>query len=152
MKFVLPNMSARLPTAHAGGSAQRHSLLSRQVFQSSPYVSPDSNRWVIGNATPIVVGGREVAILHFESNLDAVRTQIAAVLAPGMRVRVVDLGLGRVIADSGASRPILADPLAKLGVWRDAAGPVRAAQDMALSATNANRWRVEGMPVGSGAL
>jgi diguanylate cyclase (GGDEF)-like protein len=36
-------------------------------FQSDPYVSPDSGRWVIGIATPIVVpSGTTAGILHFE--------------------------------------------------------------------------------------
>ncbi|MEA2608426.1 MAG: hypothetical protein QOJ75_669, partial [Chloroflexota bacterium] len=36
-------------------------------YQSAPYISPDSNRWVIGIATPIVVGGTDHAgILHLE--------------------------------------------------------------------------------------
>jgi diguanylate cyclase (GGDEF)-like protein len=36
-------------------------------FQSQPYVSPDSGRWVIGVATPIVLqSGATAGILHFE--------------------------------------------------------------------------------------
>jgi len=36
-------------------------------FQTKPYTSPDSQRWVIGIATPIVLGGGQTAgILHFE--------------------------------------------------------------------------------------
>jgi diguanylate cyclase (GGDEF)-like protein len=36
-------------------------------FQSQPYVSPDSNRWVVGIATPIVLAsGVHAGILHFE--------------------------------------------------------------------------------------
>jgi len=36
-------------------------------FQSEPYVSPDSGRWVIGVATPIVLPtGATAGILHFE--------------------------------------------------------------------------------------
>jgi diguanylate cyclase (GGDEF)-like protein len=36
-------------------------------FQSDPYVSPDSGRWVIGIATPIVLpSGATAGILHFE--------------------------------------------------------------------------------------
>ena len=36
-------------------------------FQSQPYVSPDSGRWVIGVATPIVLqSGVTAGILHFE--------------------------------------------------------------------------------------
>ena len=36
-------------------------------YQTAPYVSPDSGRWVVGIATPIVLeGGDHTAILHFE--------------------------------------------------------------------------------------
>lgn len=36
-------------------------------YQSEPYISPDSNRWVIGTATPIVLpSGEHAGILHFE--------------------------------------------------------------------------------------
>jgi len=45
-----------------------------QVLQTVPYISGDSNRWVIGNATQVVVDGRARAMLHFETNVDALRT------------------------------------------------------------------------------
>jgi diguanylate cyclase (GGDEF)-like protein len=36
-------------------------------FQSEPYVSPDSGRWVVGLATPIILNdGTHAGILHFE--------------------------------------------------------------------------------------
>ena len=36
-------------------------------FQSQPYVSPDSDRWVVGIATPIILpSGEHAGILHFE--------------------------------------------------------------------------------------
>jgi methyl-accepting chemotaxis protein len=37
------------------------------VFRTAPYVSPDSHRWVFGNATPIVLpNGRVAGIYHLE--------------------------------------------------------------------------------------
>jgi len=114
-----------------------------QVFQSRPYVSPDSNRWVVGNATPIVVDGRKVAILHFESNLDAVRTRVASALGPGMRARIVDAGTGDVIADTASTEPIVRQALTPAGTSRDAGRPLRTTVDLAVSAGNANAWRVE---------
>ncbi len=37
------------------------------VHVTEPYVSPDSDRWVLGLATPIILpGGRRAGILHFE--------------------------------------------------------------------------------------
>lgn len=112
------------------------------VWQNDPYVSPDSGRWVVSNSTPVVVGGRTRAFLHFEANLDAVRTGLAKATAPGMRVRVVDTRTGVVVADTGSRTPILAAPLARAGAWAGA-GPVRADAVPAFGPTNANRWTVE---------
>ncbi len=114
-----------------------------EVFQSSPYVSPDSDRWVVGNASPIVVAGKKVAILHFETNLDAVRAVVHQSLVPGMEARIVDLGAGKVLADTGVDRPIIKDPFSAVSTWNDAAGPIRAAADIQVGVQNANRWRVE---------
>ncbi len=42
-------------------------LADDSFYQSSPYVSPDSHRWVVGIATPIVLdSGEHAGILHFE--------------------------------------------------------------------------------------
>ena len=112
------------------------------VWQNDPYVSADSGRWVVSNSTPVVVSGRARAFLHFEANLDAVRTGLAKAAAPGMRVRVVDTRTGVVVADTGSRTPILAAPLERAGGWKGA-GPVRADAVPAFDATNANRWRVE---------
>jgi methyl-accepting chemotaxis protein len=113
------------------------------VFQSSPYVSPDSNRWVVGNATPIIINGRKAAILHFESNLEAVRIQVASALGPGMRARIVDTSTGKVIADTASAQPILAQTLTTAGLGQDAARPLHATANVAVNIDNANRWRIE---------
>jgi signal transduction histidine kinase/DNA-binding response OmpR family regulator/HPt (histidine-containing phosphotransfer) domain-containing protein len=53
-----PNNPAVLPTLP---------LADDSFFQTDPYISPDSNRWVIGTATPIVLpDGDHAGILHFE--------------------------------------------------------------------------------------
>ena len=40
-------------------------------YQTQPYVSPDSNRWVIGVATPIVLStGEHAGVLHLEIPID----------------------------------------------------------------------------------
>jgi methyl-accepting chemotaxis protein len=114
-----------------------------KVFQSRPYVSADSNRWVVGNATPIIVNGEKVAILHFESNLDAVRTRIANALGPGMRARIIDLTDGKVIADTASAEPIVDQVFPTVSQARNAAGKLRSMADVAVEADNANRWRVE---------
>jgi methyl-accepting chemotaxis protein len=113
------------------------------VYQGLPYLSEDSNRWVVPNATPIVVGGRTVAFLHFESNLDAVRARVAAVLEPGMRARIVDTESGALIADTAGPSAGSAEALPKAGPWRTAAGPVRAGTAIGAVDSNVNHWRVE---------
>ncbi|MFQ5736960.1 MAG: diguanylate cyclase [Thermodesulfobacteriota bacterium] len=37
-----------------------------EVFQGRPMISEDTGRWVLPNATPIMVNGKKKAILHFE--------------------------------------------------------------------------------------
>ena len=113
------------------------------VVQGSPYLSEDSGRWVVANATPIVVDGQTVAFLHFEANLDAVRTRVAETLEPGQTARIVDTTTGLVIADTASSAPIVADPLAKAGDWTTAAGPLRADTSIPVAAGNENNWTVE---------
>jgi len=113
------------------------------VYHSAPYVSGDTDRWVIGNATPIVADGRTRALLHFEANLDAVRALVASQLPADTRARIVDTGTGLVIADTSDPRPIKGDPLAPAGAWKGAAGPVRASAPVALDASSPDRWTVE---------
>jgi methyl-accepting chemotaxis protein len=69
------------------------------VYQATPYVSPDTNEWVIGNATPLGAGGRVRALLHFEVSIESFRRQ-AARLAGHRRVLVVDQRTGAVVLDS----------------------------------------------------
>jgi diguanylate cyclase (GGDEF)-like protein len=53
-----PNNPAVIPTLELPDDA---------FFQTDPYVSPDSGRWVVGIATPIVLrSGVTAGILHFE--------------------------------------------------------------------------------------
>ena len=76
-----------------------------QVFQSRPYVSPDTHDWVIGNATPIPLGRRRtsVAIVHYELSVESFRRQLRAEEGGDYRISVVDAHSGRVIMDG--SRP-----------------------------------------------
>lgn len=41
--------------------APSFALAEGQVYQASPYLSPDSGRWVVSNSTPLVVDGRAQA-------------------------------------------------------------------------------------------
>ncbi|MBA2381502.1 MAG: EAL domain-containing protein [Chloroflexi bacterium] len=48
------------------------------VHTTDPYVSPDSGRWVLGLATPIVQGSATLGILHFELPLAAFSGALSA--------------------------------------------------------------------------
>lgn len=113
-----------------------------KVWQNQAYVSPDTGRWVVSNSTPIQVNGQTRAFLHFEANLDAVRAELARATGPGLRVRVVDLTTGSVIADTGSRTAVVGQPLPKADQW-EGAGQVRAVQTVDFGASNANRWQVQ---------
>ena len=113
------------------------------VYQGVPYLSADSNRWVVANATPIVVGGRTVAFLHFEANLDAVQARVAASLQPGMSARIVDTDTGALIGDTRGHSAGSAQSLPKAAAWRTAVGPVQATAAVGAGDSNDNHWRVE---------
>ena len=83
-----------------------------QVFQSKPYVSPDTRDWVIGNATPIPLGpGHEsVAIVHYELSVESFRRQLRAEKGEDYGVSVVDARTGRVVID-GSRRQRVGAPL-----------------------------------------
>jgi diguanylate cyclase (GGDEF)-like protein len=71
-----------------------------QVYQSRPYVSPDTNEWVIANSAPIELPGRSTpAIVHFEVTLESLR-RAAAALSETMDVQIVDAGTGRAVVDT----------------------------------------------------
>jgi diguanylate cyclase (GGDEF)-like protein len=90
--------------AHNPFFAPTFGLRPGQVFQSRPYVSPDTHDWVIGNATPIPLGPthRSVAIVHYELSVESFRQQLRSD-GDGYDVRVVDATTGRVVIDG--SRP-----------------------------------------------
>jgi diguanylate cyclase (GGDEF)-like protein/PAS domain S-box-containing protein len=48
------------------------------VFRTTPYISPDTGRWVFGVATPILDSGRVEGILHFELPVVAFAEALAA--------------------------------------------------------------------------
>src|SRR5690348_15775478 len=76
-------------------------LRAGQVFQSRPYVSPDTHDWVIGNATPIPLGAqrRSVAIVHYELSVESFRRELRSD-DHDYAIDVVDARTGRVIIDS----------------------------------------------------
>ncbi len=80
--------------------APTFALPTGEVHQARPYVSPDTNEWVISNSTPISSGdGHKHAIVHFEVTLESFRRSLAS-SANGVVVRIADRSSGRVILDS----------------------------------------------------
>jgi signal transduction histidine kinase len=70
-----------------------------EVYQARPYVSPDTQEWVISNSTPIpLFHGRKAAIVHFEVTIESFRR--TAALTSRFPLAVIDAGTGRVIFDS----------------------------------------------------
>ena len=69
------------------------------VFQSRPYVSPDTQNWVVGNATPLAVGRAAApAIVHYELSVESLRRDLVGADSAFV-LRVVDSRSGRVIID-----------------------------------------------------
>jgi methyl-accepting chemotaxis protein len=114
-----------------------------QVHQNAPYISPDSHRWVISNSTPVAVDGRKVAMLHFESNLDAIRVRLATAASGGTALRVVDSRTGTTIADSRSQKPILGQRLTKSSADPLPSGWQLEGVDIAAAHGDDNHWRVE---------
>ena len=71
-----------------------------EVYQSEPYVSPDTNEWVISNSSPIELPGRSTpAIVHFEVTLESLR-RAAVELSETSDVQIVDGRTGRSVVDT----------------------------------------------------
>jgi diguanylate cyclase (GGDEF)-like protein len=81
------------------------SLKPGEVYQARPYLSPDTNEWVISNSSPIVLKGGEVpAIVHFEITIESFRQQ-AAETSDRFDIAIVEASTGEVIADSRFGQP-----------------------------------------------
>jgi diguanylate cyclase (GGDEF)-like protein len=71
-----------------------------EVYQSAPYVSPDTNEWVIANSTPIRARGvAKPAIVHFEITIESIRGQAEA-SSKRFDVAIVNARTGDVVIDS----------------------------------------------------
>ena len=83
------------------------------VYQSPPYVSPDTDEWVIANTTPIPgPSGAIAGIIHFELTIDSFRTA-AARFSGSDEVAIVDADTGNVVVNSRQPQRIgakLGDP------------------------------------------
>jgi hypothetical protein len=76
------------------------------VYQARPYVSPDTDEWVVSNSTPLVAAsGHKVALVHFEITVESFR-RAAALLAGDYGLRVVDRRSGRVVLDKDVPQRI----------------------------------------------
>src|SRR4051812_2453297 len=42
-----------------------------RVYQSQPYISPDTHEWVISNATVVPTAGAKLALVHFEVTIES---------------------------------------------------------------------------------
>jgi len=96
-------------------------LRAGQVFQSRPYVSPDTHDWVIGNATPIPLGAHRasVAIVHYELSVESFRRQLRDD-GGGYVLHLVDARTGGVVIDGSHPQKVGA-PLGVPGDRRFAA-------------------------------
>src|SRR5207249_449074 len=66
---------------------------------SQPYISPDSGRWVIGIATPIVLPtGDHAGILHFEIPIQRFIDQLAKTPVGGSGYSVILDASGRLLS------------------------------------------------------
>jgi diguanylate cyclase (GGDEF)-like protein len=76
-----------------------------QTHQTRPYVSPDTEEWVVANATLIPQpGGSKDAIVHFEVTIESFRRAMGTTRDSDLRV--VDGRTGRVIIDGGRAQRV----------------------------------------------
>jgi diguanylate cyclase (GGDEF)-like protein len=80
--------------------APTFALAHGQVYQARPYVSPDTEEWVISNSTLMpTADGSKQAIVHFEVTIESFR-KVAANLTSRFDIVVVDARTGQVMLDS----------------------------------------------------
>ena len=77
-----------------------------KVYQARPYVSPDTNEWVISNSTLMpTLDGSKRAIVHFEITIESFR-KVAASLSNQFDITVVEASTGQVVLDSGRPQQV----------------------------------------------
>ena len=126
-------------------------LADDEVDQTAPYISPDSKRWVIGMATPIVLAnGTTAGVLHFEIPIERFAQQLAStdfddtgytvLLDHGGRLLVhPDLATFRAAANLSTDEETAPFPLATAAgspSWRDAVGLMRSTTSGATTFTD----------------
>ena len=149
-----PNNPAVLPTLE---------LPDDSFFQTDPYVSPDSTRWVIGVATPIVLStGVTAGILHFEIPIARFAAQLQDISFGGTSYNMLLDREGHLLAHpqleafrAAANTPIDVNtapfPLATAtgsASWRDAVGEMLSGSSGTASFEDGGRtYRVSYEPV-----
>ncbi|MGZ4613202.1 MAG: HD domain-containing phosphohydrolase [Kineosporiaceae bacterium] len=152
VRAILSGLSA--DESHNPFFAPTFALPIGSVYQARPYVSPDTEEWVISNSTPLdTPGGSKPAIIHFEVTLESFRA--AAARTGQYTIDVVDAQTGHVIFDSRYPQ-VVGGPLGQPGDTRFAAlthsaqrtGPLTvdgrpaAFQHLGRRPGNANDWIV----------
>ena len=90
---------------------------SGEVYQAPPYLSPDTNEWVVANVTPITMSnGTKPAIVHFEISLESFRNE-AADSNGDYDISIIEAKTGKVIVDSRFRQP--SGTKSRLGPPRD---------------------------------
>jgi len=79
-----------------------------RVYQAAPYLSPDTDEWVISNSTPLVstTSGQPWALVHFEVVLDSFQpAQARSQDRRGISVSIAHTVTGRVLLQDGRPLP-----------------------------------------------
>ena len=72
-----------------------------EVFQARPYLSPDTDEWVISNSTAVRLADRTApAIAHFEMTLESFRALLSVGSDSNVATQIVDARTGNVLSDS----------------------------------------------------
>jgi len=132
-------------------------------YQSEPYVSPDSNRWVIGIATPIILAtGEHAGILHFEIPIERFATEMANAPFGGSSFNILldragrllvhpQLAAFRTAAGTSTDPNTGPFPLATASgsaSWRDAVGQIVSGQVGTVTFQDAGKtYRVSYRPI-----
>jgi diguanylate cyclase (GGDEF)-like protein len=134
--------------------APSFALGKNQVYQAKPYVSPDTDEWVISNSTLVPMpDGSKPGIVHFEVTLDSFRREATA--RSDRTVLVIDGDTGQVVVNSLRPQQIgapLGDPTdtrfrTAVHGWTDKGrlqldGHQASYQRIAATPGNANHWYV----------
>ncbi len=102
--LVAPEEDLSTEEAEAPFFAPTLALPADRVHQAAPYLSPDTDEWVISNSTPMIgESGTPWGLVHFEVTLDSFRAALAG--TGGDRpAAIVDNQTGRVVLETG--RPL----------------------------------------------